>query len=231
MAMPSIDCPVCGVANGFNSDKFGKSIPCWKCKAEIFLKKTNENDNEGDVANTSGTVESSQEVDPFEEAAENFARFFTIKYRDWDVIMVSDRVYICRKCANTLRRSQNCPNCKKAIDWANGIVGVQTFFYSVLKDDKSDIDPRGPGELVDKVKGLSDIELISLSEGLFDNINKSDLEMLKTVTFESDLRYFATNGFFERWLKRKQYNNWKALRERIHAKTTKFVIKNILTQS
>lgn len=33
--MPSINCLVCGTANGVNSDQIGKSVPCWKCKAEL----------------------------------------------------------------------------------------------------------------------------------------------------------------------------------------------------
>lgn len=50
-AMPAVKCSQCGAVNGV--DQFGKSVPCWKCKAEIFLQEAEENDTEEETTNTS----------------------------------------------------------------------------------------------------------------------------------------------------------------------------------
>jgi len=166
----------------------------------------------------------------FEEAAQTFARFFTIPYKDYDAIKTSNGNYFCRNCATKVKRSQNCPNCKRLIDWSNSVIGVRLFLFILLKDDQSDTDPRPTKEFNDKVKSLPDNELISLTEGLFDNPKKSDLELIKASTWEVDLRFFAANGFFERWFKREQYNKWERLRALIEAKATEFVLEKIQKQ-
>ena len=162
-----------------------------------------------------------QEIDYIEEAAKAFYNFFVIRDTDYDLFRTPDGNYFCRDCATKVKRSHNCPNCNKNIDWSKMRVSVE----NLLKGDKSDTDPRPIGEFRDKVINLPDNQLTSLHEELFDNPKKQNIELIKATTWEVFRRYVLVSGFFNRWFKRKEYNKWTNLRKRIGVKAMKFVIE------
>lgn len=169
-------------------------------------------------------------MDYIEEAAKASYDFFVIRDTDYDLFRTSDGKYFCRDCAIIVKRSHNCPNCNKNIDWSKRCVSVEDFVIILLKGDKSDTDPRPIGEFRDKVINLPDNKLTSLHEKLFDNPKKQNIEQIKATTWEVFQRHVLVSGFFNRWFKRKEYNKWINLRKRIGIKAMKFVIEAIFAK-
>lgn len=162
--------------------------------------------------------------DYLEYAARTFAAVFTIHYSDYNAINMRSGKYFCLQCAGEVRRFKNCTKCGNSIDWKKGIISPIALLFLKLKGDESDTDYRATAGSNDKVKGLSDDELIQLIERVFDNMNQSELDLIKASNWEADGRFLHTNGLFARLFNRGRYNKLKKARDGIEIKAKAFVL-------
>jgi len=162
----------------------------------------------------------------FEEMVEE-----DISERGYDLYITSDGNYHCRECTSVVQHLQNCPNCKKIIDWTKIRIGIEEHVIRLLKDDKMAVaDKQSIKEYQVKVRRMSDQELMSLYERLYDNLDKQDVVLIVTSNLEVRRRFLEAGKFLRRWFNRQQYDKWNNFIARIEAKATKFALEKIQKQ-
>lgn len=182
----------------------------------------------------------------FEEVSKTFDDFFSwgiITDDSYDLIKTRSGIYFCRNCTTEVKPSLQCPNCNYNIDWDKRCIGVEDFVIVLLKNDKSDINIRPTQEFTNRVKRLSDDELMRFSEELFDSPKQTDAELIKAVNYEIKGRFrgsFYKKGTFlqkllsfpfptksELFINKEQYDKWGNHLAQIEKKALKFVFKTI----
>lgn len=151
---------------------------------------------------------------------------------DWKNILIGDDLeYQCPKCTSRIPRFQNCSNCKKNIDWRKRIIGIEWLVLELVKGDKSAIASyRVNEEFHNRVKNMPDHELMSLYEGLYDNLDKQEVELLKAFNFEVYRRYLKADDAWRRLFSEQEYQKWNNLIVRVEAKAQKFALEKIQRQ-
>jgi len=162
----------------------------------------------------------------FEEMVEE-----DISERGYDLYITSDGNYHCRECTSVVQYLQNCPNCKKIIDWTKIRIGIEEHVIRLLKDDEMAVaDQRKIKEHQVKVRSMTDEELMNLYERLYDNLYKQDVVFIEVSRYEVRRRFLEAGKFLKRLFNRQQYERWKDFIPRIEAKATKFALEKIQKQ-
>ncbi len=162
----------------------------------------------------------------FEEMVEE-----DISKRAYDLYTTRDGDYHCRECTFIVPYLQNCPHCKKIIDWTKIILSIEGHIIELLKGDNLAIaDKRSIKEYQVKVGRMPDQELMSLYERLYDNLDKQDVALIVVSNREIRRRFLEAGKFLRRWFNRQQYEKWNNFIARIEAKATKFALEKIQKQ-
>jgi len=159
----------------------------------------------------------------FEEVVEE-----DISKRGYDLYKTYNEEYHCRECTFVVQHLQNCPNCKKIIDWTKIILSIEGHIIELLKSyDLTIADKRSVKEYQVKLKNMPDQELMSLHERLYDNLDKQDVALIVTSNHEVRRRLLEAGKLFRRWFNRQQYEKWHNFNTRIEVKATKFAREKI----
>lgn len=154
-----------------------------------------------------------------------------ISTRGYDLYTTSDGDYHCRECTSRVQYLQNCPNCKKIIDWTKIRLGIEVHVIRLLKDNRMDVaDQRKIKEYHVKVRRMPDNELINFYDKLYDNLEKEDVVMVEASFYEVRRRFLEAGKFLRRLFNRQQYEKWNNFIPRIEAKATKFALEKIQKQ-
>jgi len=148
---------------------------------------------------------------------------------DWKKILIGDDLeYQCPKCNSRIPRFQNCPSCNKNIDWRKRIIGIEWLILELVKGDKSAIaNSKVNKEFYDRVKNMPDHELMSFHEGLYNNLEKQDVELIKASNNEVRRRYLEADDAWKRIFSEKRYQEWHNLVNRVELKAQEFAIEKI----